>query len=123
MEKVYIDTIEFNEPLELNYEEVFWMFKSEHSSDCCESHELDFDSSREDFKTVISILKKIDKIEIYWEEWMWVTFFFYDWEIRVWVFVHWRGSNNWYYWSNIDLIVTLPNWYSKRYDVSEYQDY
>ena len=120
--KKLIDTIKFIEPLEIDYKKVFWMFESKHYQDCCESHELDFDSSKADFKMVEDMLTKIDKLEIKWEEWMWVTFFFYDWDKRVWVFVPWRGYNNWYYGTNIDLIVTTPDNWTYAYNVSEYQD-
>lgn len=121
-DKILIDTIIFLIPLDTDYKKVFWMFSSTHAQDCCEWHELDFDSSEQDFKMVQDMLTKIDKLEIYWEEWMWVTFYFYDWEKRVWVFVPWRWSNNWYYWNNITLIIKLPNWFTKEYDVTEYQD-
>ena len=122
-DKILIDTIIFKNPLEVDYEEIFWMFESDHQSNCCEWHELDFDNSEQDFKMVEDMLSKIDKLEIYWEKWMWVTFFFYDWEKRVWVFVPWRWSNNWYYWDNIELIISTPDNWIFEYDVSEYQDY
>lgn len=122
MDKIYIDTIKFNEPLSVNYDEVFGMISSDHSQDCCERHELDFTDARSNFKMAETILTKIDKMEIYWEKNMWVTFFFYDWEERVGVFVPWRGYNNWYYWDTIVLIIQVGN-AKYEYDVSEYQDY
>lgn len=123
MENTLIDTLEFTEWLNVNFKEIFWMFSSHHNSDCCEWHELDFSDSEKQFELVEKALTKIDKIEIYWEENMWVTFFFYDWEIRVWIFVPWRWSNNWYYSNDLTLIVELLNWFKKEYDITEYQNY
>lgn len=121
MEKVLIDTIEIY--LDINSVAIKNMFESHHEQSCCEEHYLDFDSWESDFKEAEERLTKIDKIEIYWEEWMGITVFFYDWEERVWIFIPWRGYNNWYYSSNLKLILTLPDWFVKRYDISEYQDY
>lgn len=121
--KVYIDTIEFKEPLKVDYNLIFDNISSEHIGDCCERHELDFENTRKEFELVEDTLSKIDKLEIYWEVWMWVTFFFYDWDKRVWIFVPWRGNNNWYYSDDLTLIIDIP-WTKKiTYDITEYQDY
>ena len=40
------------------------MFDSDHESDCCEWHYLDFDSAEADFKIVEDTLEYIDTIEI-----------------------------------------------------------
>lgn len=122
MEKIHIDTLIFENPLELDEEKINNMFDSYHEQSCCENHYLDFDSFTEDFQMVKDVLKKIDKIEIYWEEWMWITLFFYDWEERVWIFLAGRNTNNWYYTTNLTLIVKLANWFKKEYDIEKYQE-
>jgi hypothetical protein len=57
---------------------------------------------------------------------MGITLFFYwdkyEEDDRVWIFIPWRNSNNWYYSTNLVLIVTLNNWYTKKYDIEEYQE-
>lgn len=122
-ENILIDTIEFEEHLDVDYKKIMWMFSSDHSETCCEWHELDFSSAESDFRMVEDILDYIDKIEIKWTIWMWITLFFYEGDKRVWVFVPWRGENTWYYSSDLDLNIIFPNWDRKRYDVSEYQDW
>ena len=118
--KTYIATIK-NLNLKVDYREVFCMISSDHQQDCCEAHYLDFDNSRQDFKMVEQMLSKIDKIEIYWEEWMGVTFFFYDGEERVWIFIPWRAENNWYYSDDLQLIINTPDNWKYEFDITEYQ--
>ena len=120
--KTFIDTIEFNVPLVTDYNKVFWMIDSDHIQSCCESHYLDFDSSEQEFELVSSMLSKIDKIEIYWEEGMGITLYFYEWIKRVGIFIPWRWYNNGYYGDNLELIITTPNNWTYQYDISEYQD-
>ena len=122
IENVLIDTIEFNTPLPVNYEDVIGMFTSEHDSDCCEHHELDFEWKKEEFETVKQFLKKVDKIEIKWTPGMWITLRMYDREKEFWFFIPWRGYNNGYYSDNLTLIVKLKNGFEKRYDIREYQN-
>ena len=119
-EKFLIDSI--NIELEVISKDIREMFDSYHRWECCETHYLDFDSWETDFSEVERKLEKIDKIEIYGEEDMGITIFFYEWEERVWIFVPWRWYNNWYYSSQLDLIVKLTNWFSKTYDISKFQD-
>lgn len=121
-DKIFIDKIEFSPKLEVDMMNIVNMFDSSHEQDCCENHKLDFDNFANDFKMVEDLLKEIDKIEIYWEVWMGITIFLYDWEKRVWIFIPWRWINNWYYWTDLTLIVILPNWFTKEYDIEEYQD-
>ena len=120
-DNILIDTINFTVPLEIDYEEVFWMFSSSHYQECCEAHYLDFDSTEKEFEILENTLSKIDKIEIKWTPDMWVTFFFYDWDKRCWIFVPWRWYNNGYYGIDIQLIVNTPNDWTYNYNVSEYQ--
>lgn len=102
------------------------MFESFHEQNCCEDHYLDFDDFEKSFEAITQRwYSKIEKIEIYWTPWMWVTLFFYetkDEEVeRVWIFIPWRASNNWFYSDDLTLIVTLPNWFKKEYDITSYQ--
>lgn len=121
-ENIFIDTLIFNPPLPMNYEDVIEMFSSKHQQDCCEYHYLDFEWKKEEFETVKSILSKVDKIDIKWTPWMGITLRMYDWEKDFWFFIPWRSDNNWYYSENLQLIVTLPNWFIKKYDIEEYQE-
>ena len=120
--KTYIGTITFNEPLNTDVELIGNMLSSDHEPCCCEWHELDFDSFKQDFNIVKDILSQIDKMEIYWEEGMGITFYFYDGEKRAGIFVPWRWDNNWYYSDNLTLIVDTPDGRYFEYDIREYQD-
>jgi hypothetical protein len=116
-ENILIDTLEFNPPLEVDYKTVIWMFDSYHDRDCCERHELDFEWKEQEFELVKSILSKVDKIEIQWVLWMWIALRMYDGEKDFWFFIPWRWSNNWYYSSKLNLIVTLPGGVKLEYDL------
>lgn len=123
-ENILIDTLIFNDWLDPTERNFRHMFDSYHQQDCCKMHYLDFSDFDKWFEAVEKF-SKIEKIEIKWTPWMWITLFFYEdkdnEDNRVWIFIPWRASNNWYYSSDLTLIVTLPNWFSKQYDVSDYQ--
>lgn len=121
-ENIFIDMLYFNPPLPMNYEDVIWMFSSSHDSSCCEWHELDFEWKEEEFETLKQFLWKVDKIEIKWTPWMWITLRIYDWAKEFWFFIPGRGSNNGYYSDNLTLDVKMKNWFCKSYDIAEYQD-
>lgn len=121
-DNILIDTLEFNPPLPMNYEDVIWIFSSSHDWDCCEWHELDFEWKEGEFEMVKSILSKVDKIDIKWTPWMGITLRMYDWQKEFWLFIPWRWYNNWYYSYNLTLIVEMPNCEQKRYNIREYQD-
>lgn len=121
-ENILIDTIVFNPPLPMEHDKVIWMFSSYHDQDCCEWHEIDFSDSKTMFDTAKDFLNQVDKIEIKWTIGAWITLRMADWNKEYAIFFPWRWSNNWYYGSNIDLIVRLPDWSTKEYDVSAYQD-
>jgi len=122
IENVLIDTLEFNPPLPMEYDKVIWMFSSYHDQDCCESHQLCFDETKDYFETSKQFISQVEKIEIKWTPWMGITLRLIDWKKEYAIFVPWRGSNNWYYGSNIDLIVKMPNGEIKEYNCTEYQD-
>lgn len=63
-ENIFIDTLEFNPPLPMEYNEVIGRFSSSHDSSCCESHELRFDETKQYFDTAKQFLDKVSKIEI-----------------------------------------------------------
>lgn len=121
-ENTLIDSFLFNPSLPMDYNEVIGMFSSDHWQSCCESHELDFDSTKAEFETATKFLNKVDKIDISRVEGMGINIRMYDWAKEFCIHVPWRGSNNGYYWDNIDLIVNLPSWEVKTYDVSECQE-
>lgn len=119
-----IDTLIFKTPLEVEFDKVIWLFSSDHDQNCCEHHYLDFEWKKEEFETAKQFLTKVDKIEISWVEWMGVTFRMFDWDKEFPFFVAWRGSNNGYYGSNIDLIFAgVDGIASKTWSVTKYQDY
>lgn len=122
MDNVLIDTFTFSPELPMEYNKVIWMFSSDHYQDCCESHELDFDSTKQDFITAKEFLTKVDKIDISRVEEAGINIRMYDWVKEYCIFVPWRGYNNGYYGDNIDLIVKLPSGETKTYDVSECQE-
>ncbi len=124
-DNILIDTLIFNQWLEPNCKNIKSMFESYHKRDCCEMHRLDFDDFDIAFEAVEKF-SKIEKIEIKWTPWMGITLFFY-WDKdkeddRVWIFIPWRNSNNWYYSTNLTLVITLPDWFAKEYDIIEYQE-
>lgn len=123
MENALIDTFTFSPPLQMEYNKIIGMFSSDHQSDCCEWHYLDFDSTKQDFETAQQFLTKVDMIDISRVEGAWINIRMYDWEKEFCIHVPWRWSNNWYYGDNIELIVKLPYWEVKTYDVSECQNY
>lgn len=123
IENVLIDTFTFSPELPMEYDKIIWMFSSDHYQDCCETHELDFDSTKQDFETAKEFLSKVDKIDISRVDGAWINIRMYDWDKEYCIHVPGRGYNNWYYGSNIDLIVKLPNGDTKTYDVSSCQDY
>ena len=125
-DNVLIDTLIFTPWLATNWYSVLSMFDSHHRRDCCEDHWLDFSDALTAFEEVEKRFEFIEKIEIKWTPWMGITLFFYwdkyEEDDRVWIFIPWRNSNNWYYSTNLVLIVTLNNWYTKKYDIEEYQE-
>ena len=125
-ENILIDTLIFNKWLEVDYQKIVWMFDCYHEQSCCESHYLDFSDFQSCFQEVERKFNKIEKIEIKWTPWMWITLFFYENKDeeneRVWIFIPWRWYNNWYYSDELILIVTLEDWTNKKYNISEYQD-
>lgn len=122
-ENTLIDTFLFSPSLEMEYDKVIWMFSSDHDQSCCESHELDFDSTKQDFETAKEFLTKVDKIDISKVPGFGINIRMYDGAKEYCISVPWRGSNNGYYGDNIDLIVKLPSGEERTYDVSECQDY
>lgn len=122
IENVLIDTFTFSPELPMEYDKVIWMFDSDHDQRCCESHYLDFDSTKQDFETAKEFLSKVDKIDISKVDGAGINIRMYDWIKEHCIHVPWRGYNNGYYGSNIDLIVKLPNGDKKTYDVSECQE-
>lgn len=121
-ENVLIDTIVFNPPLPMEYDKVIWMLSSYHSRDCCENHYLDFEWKWPEFETAKQFLSKVDKIEISWVPWMWISLRMFDSTKEFPFFIPWRAENNGYYSNNLALIVTLQNWLKKEYDISLFQD-
>jgi len=108
--KVDSDSVEFENGVKLY---------SNHDQDCCESHYLDFsDLKIEDFKDLEFDLTNDDffeRIEDYGIALKPINGF----PVRI----PGYGSNNGYYSSNIDLIVTNDKDFTKTYDISECQDY
>ena len=121
-ENILIDIIEFSPSLPMVYEEVIWRFSSDHQSCCCESHELCLDEAVAPFETAKQFLSKVDKIEIKWTPWMGITLRLIDWKEGFPIFIPWRGYNNGYYGSNIELTIDMPNGSKRVYDCSDYQD-
>jgi len=95
------------------------ILSSYHESDCCESHELDFsDLTIEDFEGLEFDLSGDDffnRIEDYGIELVPVMGHS--------VKVPGYGSNNGYYSSHLDLIVTDNDKFRKTYDITECQDW
>ena len=108
--KVDSDTIEFENGVKLY---------SSHDQNCCESHYLDFNDLKiEDFKDLKFDLTNDDffeRIEGYGIALKSKNGF----PVRI----PGYGSNNGYYSSNIDLVVTNGKGFTKTYDISECQDY
>ena len=121
-ENILIDTFTFSPPLPMEYDKVIGMFSSDHYQDCCEFHYLDFDSTSQDFETAKEFLSKVDKIDVSKVDGAGINIRMYDIDKEYCIHVPWRGYNNGYYGSNIDLIVKLPNWEVRTYDVSECQE-
>ena len=90
---------------------------SYHESDCCESHWLDFDHvSLEDFKDLEFDLTKDDffkRIDDYGIELVPIK----GWSVKI----PGYGSNNGYYSSQLDLILSNGNGVNRKYDISECQ--
>ena len=108
--KVDSDSVEFENGVKLY---------SNHDQDCCESQYLDFsDLKIEDFKDLEFDLTNDDffeRIEDYGIALKPINGF----PVRI----PGYGSNNGYYSSNIDLIVTNDKDFTKTYDISECQNY
>jgi hypothetical protein len=63
-ENTLIDSYVFSPSLEMEYNTVIGMFSSDHCQSCCEHHELDFDSTAQDFETAKEFISKVDKIDV-----------------------------------------------------------
>lgn len=105
--------------------EILSWFEDYHDQDCCESVSADwsvFDTTIND----IFELWTITEISISWVEDMWFVIYFYNWDTsywepkRTWIFVPCYNEQNWYYSSNLELIIKIPWTEQIKIDISNY---